>query len=146
MSSVISEPLHNLADHMKPRFRFEKLTVWQHARSLNRMVYQLTKDFPKQELFAVTSQIRRATVSVSANIAEGSGRNSDRDFAHFLEQAYGSLMEVASLFYLALDQRYVAQDAADGLFAEVEIIAKGLAALNRSLRVDQSKTPFSRSF
>jgi four helix bundle protein len=131
---------------MKPRFRFEKLTVWQHARSLNRMVYQLTKDFPKQELFAVTSQIRRATVSVSANIAEGSGRNSDRDFAHFLEQAYGSLMEVASLFYLALDQRYVAQDAADGLFAEVEIIAKGLAALNRSLRVDQSKTPFSRSF
>jgi four helix bundle protein len=83
---------------MKNRFRFEKLQVWQEARRLNRTIYRLTRNFPRAELFAMTSQIRRAWVSISSNIAEGSGRNSDRDFGHFLEQAYGSLMEVASIF------------------------------------------------
>ena len=109
---------------MKPQFRFEKLTVWQQARALNRATYQLTRSFPGDEKFALTSQIRRASVSVSTNIAEGSGRNSDRDFAHFLEQAYGSLMEVASLLYLAADEGYAAADAIDGLFQEVEELAR----------------------
>ena len=94
----------------------------------------------------MVSQIRRAAVSVSANIAEGSGRNSDRDFAHFLEQAYGSLMEVASLFYLAVDEAYVSEEAANDLFSEVEKLSKGLAALNRSLRLEGSKTPFRKTF
>ena len=83
---------------MKTRFRFEKLEVWQEARKINQVIYRLTRKFPREELFAMTSQIRRASISVSSNIAEGSGRNSDKDFAHFLEQAYGSLMEVASIF------------------------------------------------
>ena len=72
---------------MKMRFRFEKLEVWQEARKINQVIYQLTRKFPRQELFAMTSQIRRASISVSSNIAEGSGRNSDKDFAHFLKQA-----------------------------------------------------------
>jgi four helix bundle protein len=130
---------------MKPQFRFEKLKVWQQARALNRAKYQLTRSFPRDEMFALTSQIRRASVSVSANIAEGSGRNSDRDFAHFLEQSYGSLMEVASLFYLAADEGYVAMHAIDGLFQEIEGLARGLAGLNRSLKVTESKTRFTRT-
>ncbi len=81
---------------MKPRFRFEKLEVWQLARALNKLVYAMSRAFPKEEMFALTSQIRQASTSVSSNIAEGSGRNSDTDFAHFLEIAYGSLMEVVS--------------------------------------------------
>jgi four helix bundle protein len=146
MSSATKESLTwPLRLDMKPQFRFEKLTVWQEARSLNRSVYQVTRHFPKEELFAVTSQIRRAAVSISANIAEGSGRNSDRDFAHFLEQAYGSLMELAALFYLALDVGYVSPDESAGLLSDVEKLAKGLASLNRSLHVEQSKTPFPRS-
>jgi hypothetical protein len=68
-------------------FRFENLEVWQLARQLNRSVYSSTKKFPKDELFALTSQVRRASISISSNIAEGSGRNSDADFAHFLEIA-----------------------------------------------------------
>jgi len=72
---------------MKPEFRFEKLEVWHLARHLNRVVYRATNDFPKHEQFGLTSQLRRASVSVSSNIAEGSGRNSDTDFAHFLEIA-----------------------------------------------------------
>ena len=129
---------------MKARFRFEKLEVWQEARVINRTIYRLTRKFPRQELFAMTSQIRRASISVSSNIAEGSGRNSDKDFAHFLEQSYGSLMEVASVFFLALDEGYVGERDLDPLFDELERLAKRIAALNRSLEVETSKTPFAR--
>jgi four helix bundle protein len=129
---------------MKTRFRFEKLEVWQEARKINQVIYRLTRKFPREELFAMTSQIRRASISVSSNIAEGSGRNSDKDFAHFLEQSYGSLMEVASIFYLALDEGYVKESDLDPLFDELERLAKRTASLNRSLNVTTTKTPFSR--
>ena len=126
------------------RFRFEKLEVWQEARAINRAIYLMARNFPRHEVFAMTSQIRRATVSISANIAEGSGRNSDRDFAHFLEQAYGSLMEVASLCYLALDEGYVSESKLNPLLDDLEKLAKRIAALNRSLDVKISKTSFAR--
>ena len=129
---------------MKTRFRFEKLEVWQEARKINQVIYRLTKKFPRDELFAMTSQIRRASISVSSNIAEGSGRNSDKDFAHFLEQAYGSLMEVASVFFLGLDEGYASEAELDPLFDEMERLAKRIASLNRSLEVTTSKTPFSK--
>jgi four helix bundle protein len=130
---------------MKTRSRFEKLDVWQEARKINQVVYRLTRKFPREELFATTSQIRRASISVSSNIAEGSGRNSDKDFAHFLEQAYGSLMEVASNFYLALDEGYVKESNLDPLFDELERLAKRTVSLNCSLSVTTSKTPFRRT-
>jgi four helix bundle protein len=129
---------------MKVQFRFEKLEVWQDARRANQKIYRLTKNFPRHEAFAMTSQIRRASISSSSNIAEGSGRNSDRDFGHFLEQAYGSLMEVASLFYLALDEGYVVEKDLQPLFEDLEKLAKRTASLNRSLEIPVSKTPFSR--
>jgi four helix bundle protein len=130
---------------METRFRFEKLEVWQDARKINQSIYRLTRKFPREELFAMTSQIRRAAISISSNIAEGSGRNSDKDFAHFLEQAYGSLMEVASIFYLAFDEGYVKESDLESLFDELEKLAKRTASLNRSLFVPTSKTPFSRA-
>ena len=129
---------------MKTRFRFEKLEVWQETRAISRVIYRLTRKFPKHEMFAMTSQIRRAVISVSSNIAEGSGRNSDKDFAHFLEQAYGSLMETASIFYLALDEEYVSESDLDSLFDGLERLARRIVALNYSLVVETSKTPFER--
>jgi len=132
-----------MKENMKVRSRFEKLEVWQEARKINRVIYRLTRKFPREEMFAMTSQIRRAAISVSSNIAEGSGRNSDKDFAHFLEQASGSLMEVASIFYLALDEGYVGEGDLDPLFDELERLAKRTASLNRSLEVPTSKTPFN---
>jgi four helix bundle protein len=129
---------------MSARFRFEKLTVWQEARALNVLVYRITRSFPSHEVYAMTSQIRRASVSVSSNIAEGAGRNSDRDFAPFLEQSYASLMEVASLFYLALDENYLSKVDFQLLLEKIESLAKQVAALNRSLSVINSKTPFAR--
>ena len=127
---------------MKTLFRFENLNVWQEARALNRQTYGLTRAFPKDEAFGMVSQIRRASVSVASNIAEGSGRNSDKDFAHFLEQAYGSLMEVASLFFLALDEAYVSAEQSSGVFEAIQKLAGGIAALNRSLNVEDLKNHF----
>jgi four helix bundle protein len=129
---------------MRCRFRFEKLTVWQEARKYNGEVYRLTRTFPKEELFGMTSQLRRASTSIASNIAEGSGRNSDRDFAHFLEQAYGSLMEVASLLFLAADEGYVTENLLNVHLDKADQLARQLASLNRSLSVEASKTPFPR--
>jgi four helix bundle protein len=130
---------------MRKPFRFEKLDVWQEARALNQKVYRLTRKFPQSELYAMTSQVRRASVSISLNIAEGSGRNSDKDFAHFLEQAYGSLMEVASLLFLALDENYIREEDLNLMLSEIDRIAGRIVALNRSLEVKTSKTPFVRT-
>ena len=124
---------------MKKRFRFEDLEVWQEARRLNREISRLAKRFPASEQFALTSQIRRASVSISSNIAEGSGRNSDRDFAHFLETSYGSLMEVASQLFLAFDEEYLDEATLDTMLESARILSAKIAALNRSLLVKASK-------
>jgi four helix bundle protein len=93
----------------------------------------LSQAFSKEEMFGLTSQLRRASVSVSSNVAEGSGRNSDPDFAHFLEIAYGSLVEVASQLFLALDQGYISNEDLDPVLAEIDLIAAKIVALSKSL-------------
>jgi four helix bundle protein len=123
------------------QFRFQKLDVWQQARLLNKKIYELSRAFPSHEAYALTSQIRRASISVSSNIAEGSGRNSDADFAHFLEIAYGSLMEVISQLFLALDEGYITQLQLDEIGSEADILASQLVALSKTLgRVSRTKT------
>jgi four helix bundle protein len=82
---------------------FRKLLAWQRADDLTVLVYRATEDFPSEEKFGLTSQLRRAAVSVAANIAEGSGRHSLKDFRRFLYQARGSLSEVQ--YYLHLSKR-----------------------------------------
>lgn len=129
---------------MKKRFRFEKLEVWQEARAFNAAVYRLSRAWPREEVFALTSQVRRAAASVAANIAEGAGRNSDADFARFLEQAYGSLMETASHLFLALDEAYVNDAALDEVLTAADRLAARLVALNQSLNLTHTKTPFAR--
>lgn len=126
-------------------FRFEKLNVWHAARTLARDVYALTRSFPKDELFGLTSQLRRAAVSVSTNIAEGVGRNSDADYAHFLEIAYGSAQETASLLYVSSDAGHVAEAERERLLQLIFELSNQLNALHRTLEVPRSaKTPFRR--
>ncbi len=115
------------------RFRFLRLDVWQEARVLYRQVSGLTRRFPREEAFGLTSQMRRAARSVAANLAEGSGRNSDADFAQFVEIAYGSAMEVASDSYLALDERYIDVAEQERLLAQVEKVASKASGLYRKL-------------
>mgnify|MGYP001605420402 CR=1 FL=1 len=121
------------------RFRFEKLDIWPAARTLNVEIYRMTQQFPAAESYGLTSQMRRASVSVSANIAECSGRNSDRDFAHFLEQAYASAMELASHVFLAGDLGFVVSGPAESAVEKIHQLAMRIAALNRSLKVKLSK-------
>ena len=128
----------------RTQFRFEKLTVWQAARRLCGEVYTATRHFPQDELFGLSSQLRRAAVSIAANIAEGSGRNSDPDFAHFLEIAYGSAMELAALLHVAADTARLDGPTRDSLLGRMAEVSAQLNALNRSLNVERTKTPFPR--
>ncbi len=127
------------AQRSRSRLRFLRLEVWQEARTLNREIYRASGAFPSSECFALTSQIRRASVSVAANIAERCGRNSDRDFAHFLEQAYGSAMELGCHLCLAGDLGYLSPEELGELLDRLARTSARIAALNRSLGVAKSK-------
>jgi four helix bundle protein len=114
-------------------FRFEKLDVWQKAVDLADRVYIVTRDFPVDERFGLTSQMRRAAVSIASNISEGSGRSSNKDFAHFVEIAYGSLMELVSQLHVACRQTWIKETDRDDLYARAEELARMLSGLKASL-------------
>ena len=106
------------------------LIVWQKAMDLVEDVYKRTKGFPREELYGLTSQLRRAVVSVPSNIAEGQGRNSTKEFLHHLSIAYGSLCEVGTQILIAhrlgyLERRDV--EGLDGLSSEVGRLINGLS-------------------
>lgn len=94
---------------------FEDLTVWQESQLFAVNIYKVTKQFPKDELFALTSQLRRAASSISANIAEGFGRSSTKDKVHFYVMAYGSLLEVKNFLYLSEKLGYIQKFELDEL-------------------------------
>lgn len=94
---------------MKYENSFRKLVVWQNAKKLVGLVYQLTKKFPKEEMFGLTSQLRRAAVSVAANIAEGSTRTGEKEKVRFYNIAKASLSEVDCLAELSFDQKYFSE-------------------------------------
>jgi four helix bundle protein len=87
-------------------FGYRKLVAYVKACEVRRNVYRLVKRFPKEEQFALSSQLRRASVSITSNIAEGMTRYSNKDKIHFLEISFGSLMEVMSQLEVALDEGY----------------------------------------
>ena len=117
----------------KKQFRFEKLDVWRKAITFARAIYDATNSFPAAERFGLRSQIRRAAVSISANIAEGSGRQTKKDFANFLSIAYGSTMEVVSELELAFSLGYVSIEQRRSLRTHAFEIAGMLTALKKSL-------------
>ena len=88
---------------------YTQLKVWQKARLLTNTIYKLTREFPKDELFALTNQMRRCAVSIPSNLAEGCGRNHARDSLQFFFVARGSLYELETQLYIALDQEYLSQ-------------------------------------
>ncbi len=108
---------------------FRKLNVYVKAKELVKQVYILLKKFPREEQYALCDQLRRAVISVPSNLAEGSGRQSDKDQAHFYTIAYGSLMETFSQLDVACDLGYISQEE----FCQMELLineeAKMLAGL-----------------
>ena len=92
---------------------YQDLIGWQKAMDLVEVVYHLTKRFPSEELYGLTSQVRRAAVSVPSNIAEGQGRNSTNEFARFLSIAHGSLREVETQILIAVRLKYLQESDAN---------------------------------
>ena len=117
--------------------RFKDLKVWQRSHALVLELYGLTQGFPRDERFGLVSQLRRAAVSVPANIAEGSKRRGSQEYARFLNIAEGSLAESEYLLLLSRDLGYLTAPATEPLFAEIEEIARMLHGLR--VKVEQSR-------
>jgi four helix bundle protein len=113
---------------------FRRLLVWQKARALAVAVYQATETFPKAEIYGLTSQLRRAGVSVASNIAEGQGRLTKGEFRHFLGQARGSLLELETQFEIAFDLGYLDYQSHNSLHQRAYEILGLLNRLLASLR------------
>ena len=113
--------------------RFTELQVWQRSHKLALAAYRVTATFPSAERFGLTSQLRRAAASVPTNIAEGSKRESNQEYARFLNIAEGSLAETEYLLMLSRDLGFLARDAADGLMTEITEIARMLNALKKKV-------------
>jgi four helix bundle protein len=112
---------------------FKKLTVWQKAYHFVLSVYKHSQTFPSSELYGLTSQIRRASVSISANIAEGSERKSKKEFLQFISIARGSLAEVETYLVLAKDLEYIHEQVFNELEEQRKEIGRLLRGLYRSL-------------
>jgi len=113
--------------------RFTDLKVWQRSDKLALEVYRFTANFPSAERFGLISQLRRAAASIPTNIAEGSKRESNQDYARFLNIAEGSLAETEYLLMLSRDLGFLAGDTADGLMKEITEIARMLNALKQKV-------------
>ncbi|WP_298140118.1 four helix bundle protein [Flavobacterium sp.] len=113
-------------------YSFEKLIVWQKARKLSVVIYKTTKTLPKDELFGLISQMRRCAVSISSNIAEGTGRHSNKDKARFTEIAYGSALELLNQIILSNDLEFISNDCYKEIRSEIDEITSMLDSLYKS--------------
>ncbi len=116
-------------------FVFEKLEVWQKAIAFADLVYSLTRKFPADERFGLTNQMRRAAVSISSNLAEGSSRSSKTDFARFIEIATGSLFEVVSQCFVGRNQGFLNETQFQQLYTAAEEQGRMLSGLRKSLKL-----------
>ena len=113
---------------------YENLEIWKEAIRLAALIYKETKNFPREELYSLTSQLRRAVISISANIAEGAGRSSKTEFFRFVNIALGSLNEVESLLYVSLNLGYLNQERFKLIKNRVEKLGKLLGGFKNYLR------------
>lgn len=114
-------------------FSFERLDVWKKSRSLTKKLYQATNLFPDFEKFGIVGQIRRASISICSNIAEGSSRRSVKDLSHFYNMSYSSLMEVLNQLIISNDLGYLDNDVLNDLRNEIHDISQMLNSLYKSI-------------
>ena len=110
------------------------MEVWQNSRGLIKSIYFLTKAFPSEEKFGLTSQIRRAAISISCNLAEGTSRWSSKERIRYIEISYGSLMEVLNCMILSLDLELIDEGQLKEVRLKIDEIANKLSALSNSYR------------
>lgn len=116
------------------KFSFETLDVYDKARELVKDVYIIQNKFPKEERYALGDQVRRAAVSITANLAEGSGRKSLREKIHFVEISFGSIMEVFCELQTACDLGYITEQQFDELRPQFTDVAKMLSGLRNTFQ------------
>ncbi|MBF0479236.1 MAG: four helix bundle protein [Candidatus Omnitrophica bacterium] len=117
-------------------FSFEKLEVWQESLKLVLEINKLTKIFPKEEMFALSSQMKRAVLSISLNIAEGSGRSTKLDFKRFVQIAIGSTNETVTCLFVAKNQKYIDEIIFSQFYLKLESISKMLYSMEKYLKVN----------
>ncbi|HEX8688359.1 MAG TPA: four helix bundle protein, partial [Pyrinomonadaceae bacterium] len=117
--------------------KLEDIQSWQKARQVTRMIYQVTAGGEFAKDYGLRDQIRRASVSIMANIAEGFGRRSDKEFANFLNMAHGSVSEVQSHLYVALDLTYVERAEFDAMYSLLDEVSRMTLALAQRLRASK---------
>lgn len=115
-------------------YYFEKLDVWQNARSVTKDIYLLTKKFPTEEKFGLVSQLRRAVASVTANIAEGISRRTSKDRKHMLNIAFSSAIEVINFLVLSLDLDFISNEEYLDLRNKLELITNQLKKLGKNIK------------
>ncbi len=124
---------------MEKEFGFEKLLVYQKSKEYVRTIYSLLKQFPAEERYAMCDQLRRASVSVSSNIAEGTSRGTLKEKIHFLDIAFGSLMETYSQMDIAKDLQYINEEELMQVREQCLAVLKLLAGLKKSYETVQEK-------
>ncbi|HZL10121.1 MAG TPA: four helix bundle protein [Prolixibacteraceae bacterium] len=112
---------------------YKEMKIWQKSRALVKVVYEISKILPKEELYGLTSQIRRAVVSIPANIAEGAGRGTDRYFRHFLDISKGSLFELDTLLILSNDLGYISEGELSPVLENISEIIKMMVSFQSRL-------------
>ncbi len=115
------------------QYNFEKLEIWQLSRVLVKNIYKTTGSFPETEKFGITNQLRRAAVSISSNIAEGSGRSSIKDKARFIEIAFTSLLEVVNQLILSNDLGFINDESLNKLKTEISELSNKINAFYKRL-------------
>jgi four helix bundle protein len=115
-------------------FRFETLEIWQAGISFNDRIYSISDKFPKHELFCLTSQLRRAAISVTANIAEGSASHGVKDFKNFLNYSIRSVAEIVSELFIAKRRGYLNDSDFNHLYSEAEVLIKRITCFKNNLK------------
>jgi len=116
-------------------YNFEKLEVWQLARKFVGKIYSATSTFPSEERYGMVSQLRRAAISVSSNLAEGSSRSGLKDQLHFYNISYSSLMEVLNQLIISMDLGWINSKQLEVLRSDLEIISAKIGALRNSRKI-----------
>jgi four helix bundle protein len=115
-------------------FKFEQLKVWQRSIELSGEIFELTKKFPREEVYVLTAQLQRASDSIALNIAEGSTGQSNKEFKRFLGIAIRSAIEVVCCFYLARRRHLVNESQFSYFYGELSELIKGMQALRKSIK------------
>ena len=117
---------------MEYTFSYEKLNVWIDSKELVKLIYLVTKDFSSEEKFGLTNQLRRASISVASNLAEGTSRKTNKDKSHFTTLSFSSLMEVLNQIIIAKELNFLNEDTYKIVRTEIEKISNKLNALRNT--------------